>query len=133
MVGTALLTIMVATIVVGLLTLSVGECARGRRCFDSGAVARANNTSSASHLLLPLSLPLFPTSPPHQTNNRAAKFKLATYVQYVPLPVVGGYLGYVGYFCLAAGIGQGSGVQIGSFSSWLNLCTQGGRGAAATL
>ncbi|KAI8470530.1 MAG: hypothetical protein J3K34DRAFT_255209 [Monoraphidium minutum] len=71
--GTALLTIMVATIIVGLLTTAV------------------------------------------------ARFKLATLVQYVPLPVVGGYLGYVGYFCLAAGVGLGAGVQVGSFSSWLNL------------
>ncbi|KAF8062987.1 hypothetical protein HT031_003826 [Scenedesmus sp. PABB004] len=72
-VGTALLTLTVATVVVGLLTVAV------------------------------------------------AKFRLATLVQYVPLPVVGGYLGYVGYFCLAAGIGLGSNVQIGSFTSWGQL------------
>lgn len=29
-----------------------------------------------------------------------ARFKLATLVQYVPLPVVGGYLGYVGKWLL---------------------------------
>ena len=33
-------------------------------------------------------------------------------VQYVPLPVVGGYLGYVGYFCLAAGVSQACNVQV---------------------
>jgi SulP family sulfate permease len=55
----------------------------------------------------------------------AAKFKLATLVQYVPLPVVGGYLGYVGYFCLAAGIGLGCNTTINSFSSWANLFAHG--------
>jgi hypothetical protein len=39
--------------------------------------------------------------------------------------------GYVGYFCLAAGIGQGAGVQIGSFSSWLGLFTRGGEARRA--
>eukprot|EP00803_Ostreobium_quekettii_P002230 evm.model.scf_2205.2 EVM.evm.TU.scf_2205.2 scf_2205:19630-24234(+) len=29
--------------------------------------------------------------------------KLAVLVQYVPIPVVGGYLGYVGFFCIMAG------------------------------
>ena len=33
----------------------------------------------------------------------AGALKLAGLVQYVPLPVVGGYLCFVGYFCLAAG------------------------------
>jgi SulP family sulfate permease len=55
----------------------------------------------------------------------AAKFKLATLVQYVPLPVVGGYLGYVGYFCLAAGIGLGCNTTINTFSSWANLFAHG--------
>lgn len=55
----------------------------------------------------------------------AARFKLATLVQYVPLPVVGGYLGYVGYFCLAAGIGLGCNTTINTFTSWGNLCNHG--------
>jgi SulP family sulfate permease len=42
----------------------------------------------------------------------AGRFKLATLVQYVPLPVVGGYLGYVGYFCLAAGVALACNVQV---------------------
>ena len=37
--------------------------------------------------------------------------KLASLVQYVPLPVVGGYLGYVGYFCLASGVSLASGTD----------------------
>lgn len=55
----------------------------------------------------------------------AARFKLATLVQYVPLPVVGGYLGYVGYFCLAAGIGLGCDTTINTFTSWKNLIDHG--------
>lgn len=39
----------------------------------------------------------------------------------MPLPVVGGYLGYVGYFCLAAGVALACGVEVDSFSSWANL------------
>jgi SulP family sulfate permease len=56
----------------------------------------------------------------------AARFKLATLVQYVPLPVVGGYLGYVGYFCLAAGMGLGTSTTIDTISSWSNLASAGG-------
>jgi len=32
------------------------------------------------------------------------KLKLGTYVQMLPLPVVAGYLAYIGYFCLVAGL-----------------------------
>ncbi len=39
----------------------------------------------------------------------SGSLKLASLVQYVPLPVVGGYLGYVGYFCLASGVSLASG------------------------
>lgn len=42
----------------------------------------------------------------------AGYFKLASLVQYVPLPTVGGYLGYVGYFCLAAGINLACNVEV---------------------
>ena len=33
----------------------------------------------------------------------AGALRLASLVQYVPLPVIGGYLAFVGYFCLTAG------------------------------
>ncbi|GFH14135.1 uncharacterized protein HaLaN_10132, partial [Haematococcus lacustris] len=46
------------------------------------------------------------------------RMKLAQMVQYVPLPVVGGYLGYVGYFCLAGGVALGTSTQISSLGSW---------------
>lgn len=44
--------------------------------------------------------------------------KLAGLIAYIPLPVVAGYLGYVGYFCLAAGAAQSSGKAVGSLPSW---------------
>ncbi|KAK9811232.1 hypothetical protein WJX72_000395 [[Myrmecia] bisecta] len=49
------------------------------------------------------------------------RFKLATLVQYVPLPVVGGYLGYVGYFCLAAGVALATGAEVNTFTSWTHI------------
>lgn len=38
---------------------------------------------------------------------------------YIPLPVVAGYLGYVGYFCLTAGFAQATALPIHEPSSWL--------------
>lgn len=43
-------------------------------------------------------------------------------VQYVPLPVVGGYLGYVGYFCLAAGVSQACNVEASTLIRLLQYC-----------
>jgi len=50
-----------------------------------------------------------------------ARLKLAQYVQYIPLPVMGGYLAFVGYFCISSGIGLGTSVEIGSLASWSGL------------
>ncbi|GLI60655.1 hypothetical protein VaNZ11_002855 [Volvox africanus] len=50
-----------------------------------------------------------------------ARLKLADMVSYVPLPVVGGYLGFVGYFCIAGGTALASGVQVDTLVSWTNL------------
>ena len=47
--------------------------------------------------------------------------RLASYVSYIPLPVVAGYLAYVGYFCFAAGMAQGTALAIGSPATWLLL------------
>lgn len=44
--------------------------------------------------------------------------RLSGYVQLLPLPVVGGYLGYIGYFCLAAGASLGTGLTIEGFATW---------------
>uniref|UniRef100_A0A383VST7 STAS domain-containing protein n=1 Tax=Tetradesmus obliquus TaxID=3088 RepID=A0A383VST7_TETOB len=94
-VGTALLTLTVATFVVGVMTL---------------LVAKFKLATLVQYVPLPV-----------VGGYLGSKFKLATLVQYVPLPVVGGYLGYVGYFCLAAGLGLGCNTTINSFSSWSNL------------
>jgi len=40
------------------------------------------------------------------------RLRLSQYVQMLPLPVVGGYLGYIGYFCLSAGLAIGSGKEV---------------------
>ena len=39
---------------------------------------------------------------------------LAMLVQYLPLPVVGGYLAFIGLYCLEAGLSLMSGVQVTS-------------------
>jgi SulP family sulfate permease len=48
--------------------------------------------------------------------------KLARLVQYVPLPVMGGYLCFVGYFVLGSGVSLATGLQVGSsLESWAQL------------
>ena len=42
------------------------------------------------------------------------KLELAMLVQYLPLPVVGGYLAFIGLYCLEAGLTLMSGVQVAS-------------------
>ncbi|GFR39589.1 hypothetical protein Agub_g49, partial [Astrephomene gubernaculifera] len=54
-----------------------------------------------------------------------ARLKLADMVSYVPLPVVGGYLGFVGYFCIAGGTALAAGVQVDSLLSWTHLLAPG--------
>ena len=49
------------------------------------------------------------------------KLKLASVVQYLPLPVVGGYLAYIGFFCGQAGLAMMAGVEISSPSEWTKL------------
>lgn len=49
------------------------------------------------------------------------RFKLAAITSYIPLPVVAGYLGYVGYFCLTAGVAQATALPIHGPASWLLL------------
>lgn len=44
-------------------------------------------------------------------------------MQYLPLPIVGGYLAFVGFFCLAAGVSIASGVQLPTLASWQGLLT----------
>lgn len=54
-------------------------------------------------------------------------------MQYLPLPAVGGYLSYVGFFCIASGLGLGCGIQLGTLSSWAQLWDVQARGRLAGL
>jgi SulP family sulfate permease len=49
------------------------------------------------------------------------KLKLASLVQYLPMPVVGGYLAYIGLFCLEAGFSLMTGVQVNNVLDWKHL------------
>ena len=49
------------------------------------------------------------------------KMKLASMVQYLPLPVIGGYLAYIGFFCGQAGLAMMAGVEISAPSDWSKL------------
>ena len=42
------------------------------------------------------------------------RLRLAVLVQYLPLPVVGGYLAFIGLYCLEAGLALMTGEQVGS-------------------
>ena len=42
------------------------------------------------------------------------KLQLAALVQYLPLPVVGGYLAFIGLYCLEAGLSLMTGLQVDS-------------------
>ncbi|TYZ59966.1 hypothetical protein PybrP1_002443, partial [[Pythium] brassicae (nom. inval.)] len=47
------------------------------------------------------------------------RFKLAGLVSYLPMPVVGGYLAYIGLFCLYAGLSLSTGLVINDLTSLL--------------
>ncbi|KDO21464.1 hypothetical protein SPRG_12507 [Saprolegnia parasitica CBS 223.65] len=51
------------------------------------------------------------------------KFKLAGLVSYLPMPVVGGYLAFIGLFCLFAGLSLCTGLVINDFSSMAQLAS----------
>lgn len=40
------------------------------------------------------------------------RLRLASVVQYLPMPVIGGYLAFIGYFCGQAGLAFASGVRL---------------------
>ena len=50
-----------------------------------------------------------------------AKLKLSRFVAYVPIPVVGGYLGFIGYFCLQAGVALCISKPMSTIESWGEL------------
>ncbi|CAH0475540.1 unnamed protein product [Peronospora belbahrii] len=49
------------------------------------------------------------------------KFKLAGLVSYLPMPVVGGYLAFIGLFCMYAGLSLCTGLVINDFTSMMQL------------
>ena len=49
------------------------------------------------------------------------KLRLADAVAYLPLPVVGGYLAFIGYFCVEAGVALCIGTTIMKPSDWSHL------------
>eukprot|EP00457_Paulinella_chromatophora_P000655 gb/GEZN01000655.1/.p1 GENE.gb/GEZN01000655.1/~~gb/GEZN01000655.1/.p1 ORF type:complete len:1196 (+),score=267.05 gb/GEZN01000655.1/:25-3612(+) len=49
------------------------------------------------------------------------KLRLATYVQLLPVPVVGGYLAFIGFFCLEAGLAMMAGVELHGLMDWAKI------------
>lgn len=99
---------------VGLIFLSAMASSIAGLCLDAGRdAATALGTS-----LLTMSVATFFTG---AMTLLVARFRLAQLVQYLPLPVIGGYLSFVGYFCVASGIGLGVSQDIGTIASWVNL------------
>ncbi|DAZ94510.1 TPA: hypothetical protein N0F65_011863 [Lagenidium giganteum] len=49
------------------------------------------------------------------------KLKIASFVQYLPMPVVGGYLAYIGFYCLEAGLSMMSDKTIKEPADWIQL------------
>ena len=51
------------------------------------------------------------------------KLRLASLAQYLPVPVVGGYLAYIGFYCGQAGLAMMAGVELTSLRHWNQLLT----------
>jgi len=49
------------------------------------------------------------------------KFRLLDIVSYLPMPVIGGYLAFIGYFCLEAGVALCIGKSMTTLSDWRYL------------
>ncbi|KAG1695467.1 hypothetical protein DVH05_019623 [Phytophthora capsici] len=70
------------------------------------------------------------------------RFKLAALASYLPMPVIGGYLAFIGVFCLYAGLALSTGLVVNDFASMLHmfddahnllLCAPGFLGGATLL
>lgn len=51
------------------------------------------------------------------------RFRLASFVQYLPTPVIGGYLAYIGFFLIKGGLSLMTNVHVTGPSTWLSLLT----------
>ncbi|KAH9257873.1 hypothetical protein BASA81_003892 [Batrachochytrium salamandrivorans] len=49
------------------------------------------------------------------------RFKLASFVSLIPMPVVAGYLAFIGFFCLAAGLGLSCSKDVSSYRDFALL------------
>ncbi|KAL4117579.1 hypothetical protein PRIC2_011567 [Phytophthora ramorum] len=49
------------------------------------------------------------------------RYKLAALASYLPMPVIGGYLAFIGIFCLYAGLALSTGLVVNDFSSMLDM------------
>lgn len=49
------------------------------------------------------------------------ELKLATLISYLPMPVIGGYLAFIGFFCLQAGLTLCTGIEVSKYSDFLLL------------
>jgi MFS superfamily sulfate permease-like transporter/CRP-like cAMP-binding protein len=47
-----------------------------------------------------------------------ARLKLGQIIQYLPMPVIGGYLAFIGFFCGEAGLAMMSGVEVSNIVQW---------------
>ncbi|KAG7393468.1 hypothetical protein PHYBOEH_006072 [Phytophthora boehmeriae] len=53
------------------------------------------------------------------------RLKLAAFACYLPMPVIGGYLAFIGLFCLYAGLALCTGLVVNDFTSMLKLFDDG--------
>jgi SulP family sulfate permease len=50
-----------------------------------------------------------------------SRLKLATVIQFLPMPVIGGYLAFIGFYCGQAGLALMSNVQLSDITEWYKL------------
>lgn len=59
--------------------------------------------------------------------------RLASLVQYLPSPVIGGYLAFIGLFMVRGGVSLSTGVHLAGLSDWEQLVTEGDSGRSLLL
>ena len=51
------------------------------------------------------------------------RLKMASFVQFLPMPVVGGYLAFIGFFCGEAGLAMMANEEVTKLSEWGKFCS----------
>ena len=95
----------------GLIFLSAMASSIVAHCTHKGA----DDTTIISTVLVTLSLATFLLG---CLLIVIARLKLASLVQYLPMPVIGGYLAYIGFFCGQAGLALMASVEIVKIEDW---------------